>query len=97
MLTPGKEHCTVFKRVFKYLCGTKYYDICYQGKPGCDRELNVYGFVDPDWDEDLDRQRSTSGYVFKMFGRDINWMSKRQSIVSLSTIEVEYMEVVITP
>jgi hypothetical protein len=33
MSTPGKEHWTTINRVFKYLCGTKYYSICYQGKP----------------------------------------------------------------
>jgi hypothetical protein len=46
MLTPGKEHCTIVNKVFMYLCGTKYYVICYQGKPRGDNELNVHGFVD---------------------------------------------------
>jgi hypothetical protein len=45
----------VVKRVFRYLCGTKYYAICYQGKPETDREVNVHGFVDVDWAGDLDR------------------------------------------
>jgi hypothetical protein len=54
MLTPRNEHWTIFKRVFKYLCGTKYYAICYQGKPGSDFELNVHGFVDVDCDGYLD-------------------------------------------
>jgi hypothetical protein len=45
MSTPGKEHWTFVKRVFKYLRGTKYYTICYQGKHGGDSELNVHGFV----------------------------------------------------
>jgi hypothetical protein len=34
MFTLGKEHWTIVKRVFRYLCGRKYYSICYQGKPG---------------------------------------------------------------
>jgi hypothetical protein len=29
MSTPEKEHWTTVKRVFRYLCGTKYYVICY--------------------------------------------------------------------
>jgi hypothetical protein len=29
MSTPGKEHSIVVKRVFRYLCGTKDYYICY--------------------------------------------------------------------
>jgi hypothetical protein len=55
MLTPGKEHWTIVKRVFRYLCGTTEYAICYQGKPETDREVNVHGFVDADWAGDLDR------------------------------------------
>jgi hypothetical protein len=33
MSSPGKEHWTTVKRVFKDLCGTKDYAICYHGKP----------------------------------------------------------------
>jgi hypothetical protein len=49
MSTPGKEHWTFVKRVFRYLCGTKDYVICYQGKLGSDSgKLYVHGFVDVD-------------------------------------------------
>jgi hypothetical protein len=90
--TPRKEQWTTVKRVFRYLCGTKDYDICYQERPrGDSGKLYVHGFVDIDWDGDLDRQRSTNGYVFKMFGGAISWMSKRQVVIALSTREVEYM------
>ena len=50
-----------------------------------------HGFVDADWAGDLDRRRSTSGYVFNLFGGAISWMSKRQAVVALSTTESEYM------
>ena len=76
MTTPGKEHQTIVKRVFEYLCGTKYYSICYQGKPGCDSEVDVNGFVNVEWDGDLDQRMTTNGYAFKMFGGEISWMSK---------------------
>jgi hypothetical protein len=78
MSTLGKEHWTIFKRVFRYLCGTKDYAICYQGNLGGDSgKVDVHGFVDTDWVGDLDRWRSTSGYFFKLFGGVISWMSKR--------------------
>jgi hypothetical protein len=77
MSTPGKEHWKIAKRVFRYLCGTKYYAICYQGKPGGDSEIDVHGFVDVDWARDMDHRRSTNGYVFKMFDEEISWMSKQ--------------------
>ena len=53
--------------------------------------LDIRGFVDADWVGDLDQRRSTSGYVFSLFGGAINWMSKVQSVVALSTTKVEYM------
>jgi hypothetical protein len=40
-------------------------------------KLNVHGFVETDWGGDLDRRRSTNKYVFKMFGGEISYMSKR--------------------
>jgi hypothetical protein len=53
--------------------------------------LDIHGFVDVDWDGDLDHGRSTSGYVFNLFGGAISWINKRQVVVALSTTEAEYM------
>eukprot|EP00253_Pinus_taeda_P024883 PITA_24883 len=50
---------------------------------------NRSGFSD--WAGDLDQRRSTSGYVFNLFGGAVSWMSKKQSVVALSTTEAEYM------
>ncbi len=47
--------------------------------------------MDSDWASDVDSRRSTSAYVFTLFGGAINWMSKRQVVVALSTIEAKYM------
>ena len=56
--------------------------ICYQGRVGPDRVLDVHGFVDVDWSGDLDQRRSTSGYVFSLFGGAISWMSKKLAVVT---------------
>ena len=53
--------------------------------------LDISGFVDANRAGDLDQRRSTSGYVFSLFGGAVSWMSKRQSVVALSTTEVEYI------
>jgi len=53
--------------------------------------LDIHGFVDADWAGDLNQRRSTSGYVFNLFGGVVSWMGKKQYVVSLSTIEAEYM------
>eukprot|EP00253_Pinus_taeda_P034174 PITA_34174 len=77
MSKPVKEHWIALKRVFRYLCGTSDYGLCYQGRPGMDRFLDIPGFVDADYTGDMDRRRSLSGYVFNLFGGAISWMSKR--------------------
>jgi hypothetical protein len=53
MSTPGKDKWTTFKRIFWYLCGTKNYFICYQGRPRCDNEIYVHVFVDVVWVGDM--------------------------------------------
>jgi hypothetical protein len=92
MSKPEKEHWTTVKRVFGYLRGTASYGLCYKGRPGLDRVVDIHGFVDAGWDGDLDRRRSTSRYVFNLFGGEISWMRKRQAVVALSTVECEYMD-----
>jgi len=87
----GKEHWTKVKLVFRYLCGTSDYGLCYQRRLGLDRVLDICGFVDVDWARDLYQRRYTSGYVFNLFGGVISGMSKRQSVVALSTTEAKYM------
>jgi hypothetical protein len=92
MSNPWKEHWTIVNRVFRYLRGTASYGFCYQGRPGLDRVLEIHGFVDAYWDVHMDRRRYTRGYLFNLFGGEISWMRKRQVVVALSNIEVEYME-----
>ena len=43
MSKPGKEHSTIEKRVFRYLCGTTSYGLCYQGRPVLDIMLTYMG------------------------------------------------------
>jgi hypothetical protein len=91
MSKPGKEHWTTVKRVFRYLRGTTNYGLCYQGRPRLHRVVDIHGFVDANWAGDLDRRRSTSGYVFNLFGGAISSMSKRQAILALSNTKSKYM------
>eukprot|EP00253_Pinus_taeda_P020788 PITA_20788 len=83
----GKEHWTTVKRIFRYLHGTNDYGLCYQGRLGLGRMLDIRGSVDVDWAGDLDQRRSTSRYVFNIFGGAVIWMSKKKSVVALSTTE----------
>ena len=86
MANPGKEHWAAVKWVLRYLRGTSSYCITFDG---CSDKICSY--VDSDFAGDLDKRRSTSGYVFTLPGGPISWMSKLQSIVALSTTEAEYV------
>eukprot|EP00253_Pinus_taeda_P033253 PITA_33253 len=50
----------------------------------------LVGFTDSDWACDLDDQKYTAGYVFTLGFRPITWACKKQSAISLSSIEEEY-------
>ena len=80
------------KQVFKYLHGTSDYGLCYQGRLGLERFLDIHGFVDAYWDGDIDWRRNTNGYVFNLFVGAVSWMRKRQFVVALSNTQAEYME-----
>eukprot|EP00253_Pinus_taeda_P020067 PITA_20067 len=49
------------------------------------------GTSDYDWAGDLDQRRSTSGYMFNLFGGVVSWISKKNFVVALSTTEAEYI------
>ena len=64
---------------------TTNYGLWYQGRQELDRVLDIHVFVDVHRVGDLDHRISTSGYVFNLSGGEINWMSKRQFVLALST------------
>ncbi len=49
------------------------------------------GYCDADWAGDVQDRKSTSGYLFMQGGAAITWRSCKQSCVSLSTTEAEYV------
>ena len=58
---------------------------------GGDKELVVNGYVDANFDTDLDDSKSQTGYVFLLNGGAISWCSSKQSVVAGSTCEAGYM------
>ena len=77
MVNLGKSHGDAMKRVLQYLKGTSQYTLCYQGNSvGSNKSVSIQGYVDVNWAEDIDRRRSTSGYVFMANGGAISWIRK---------------------
>ena len=69
----GRAHWDAIKRFFRYLWGTSEYLICFHGI-GNKHSLDIQGYVDSYWAGDVDRRRSTSAYVFTLFGGGVIFM-----------------------
>lgn len=51
----------------------------------------IGGYIDADFGGDMDTRRSTTGFIFSLYGGPISWRSSLQPITTLSTIEAEYI------
>ena len=80
------------KRVLRYLAGTKSYGITYTDSPSSTptNPTCFNGFADAAF-ANQDECKSTSGYVFMASGGAITWRSKKQTTVTLSSTEAEYI------
>ena len=83
---PTEAHLTAVKRIFRYHKGTL--DIVLQYKAS---GIPLVGYSDAHWASDLDNCHSTSGNAFVMSTGAINWLSRKQATVALSTAEAEYI------
>ncbi|KAH9650013.1 hypothetical protein KPL70_026197 [Citrus sinensis] len=63
MTNPGGEHWIAVKRILKYIRGTSDIALCYRGS-----EFTVRSYVDLDFAGDIDKRKSTIGYMFTLAG-----------------------------
>ena len=82
----GKEHWMVVKWIVRYLRGTTYQALCFGVT-----NISLHGYFDADMAGDRDNKRNTTGYVFIVGGTTASWVSKLQSVVALSMMEVKYV------
>jgi hypothetical protein len=86
MSNPGKEHWKAVQWIFRYLRGSSGACLCF----GKSRD-GLVGYVDSDYDGDLDKRRSLSGYVFTIGDCVVSWKARLQDTVALSTTEDVYI------
>lgn len=77
---------SALKRVLRYVKHTLDYKIVYK----CNDSV-LQGYCDADWGGDQRDRKSTSGYLFTFANCLVMWCSKKQSSVSLSSTEAEYV------
>ena len=80
-------HLTTVKKISRYLKGTTNLGLCYRKS----KEYKLVGYCDADFAGDRIERKSTSESCQFLGENLISWSSKRQSIIALSTAEVEYI------
>ncbi|GAV59353.1 LOW QUALITY PROTEIN: hypothetical protein CFOL_v3_02884, partial [Cephalotus follicularis] len=83
--SPRSSHWDVVIRILRY----------FKGSPGrgllhCDQHHRVEGFSDADWTGSPSDRRFTTGYCVFVGGNLVSWKSKKQSVVTRSSVESEY-------
>jgi hypothetical protein len=86
---PKMIHLKAAKHVMRYLKGNSQLGIEFIRQA----KFTINAYCDADWAGDKQDRKSTTGYVVIASGGAICWKSKKQSVVSLSTTEAEYMAV----
>ena len=84
---PKESHIIVIKRILRYLKGTTEYGLWYPKG----NNLIIQAFTDADWVGSIDDRKSTSRATFYLGGCLVSWLSKKQTSISLSTAEAEYI------
>jgi transposase InsO family protein len=89
---PTSIAVAALKRIVRYLAGTRNIGLLFQGDAHCTVPM-LHAFSDADWASANDemRRRSTSGVLIKLSDGPVSWLSKRQTLVALSTAEAEYI------
>ncbi|KAL6334924.1 hypothetical protein AAG906_023729 [Vitis piasezkii] len=84
--SPNQDHWIVVRRVLKYLRDTINYSLCFSGFPSV-----LERFSDANWISDSDKIKSTSGYVFILGGSAVSYKSTKQTCITRSTMEAEFI------
>lgn len=91
---PGLQHWHAMLHVVGYIKNTLDYSLTYTPLPtGVSPKdwVKPVGYVDADFGACKDTRRSVGGYVFTAAGAPVSWSSKRQAVVTLSTVGAEYV------
>lgn len=83
---PNGEHWKAVTRIFGYLSKTKDLGLHYDRFPAI-----LEGYTDASWISSAGDHKSTTGWIFTLAGGAISWKSKKQTCITLSTMESEFV------
>lgn len=88
--SPKVKHWQLVKRIFRYLNGSKDYGLCYNYHSN---GTTLSSFCDAAYADDVSTARSTTGTIMLYAGAPIQWRSARQTMVTKSVSESEYIAI----
>nr|GFA77376.1 zinc finger, CCHC-type [Tanacetum cinerariifolium] len=88
---PSRQHRKAITRVFKYLRGTKDYGLSYVGYPSM-----LEGYSNASWINHVEDSSFTSGWMFLLGGGAILYASKKQTCITGSNMESEFVALATT-
>ncbi|RVW58052.1 Retrovirus-related Pol polyprotein from transposon TNT 1-94 [Vitis vinifera] len=88
---PSVEHWKAICRVLGYLKNTKELSLQYSKFPDI-----LEGYSDASWISSVGDNLSTTGWVFTLGGGAVSWGSKKQTCISHSTMEAEFIALAAT-
>ena len=87
---PSEQHLQLLKHLFRYLIGSYNLSLRYGRKfPISNLQLRAYG--DASFADRIDTRFSTAGHIVFLAGSPILWKSKKQTLVTLSSTEAEFV------
>lgn len=85
-LEPHHDHWIDAKHILRYLNGTIHHCLKYDRK-----EVKLISFTNFDWVGSENDGRSTTGGCFSLGSAMISWISRKQYLAALSSVEAKYV------
>jgi hypothetical protein len=87
MVKPRRVHLIATKHVLRYIVGSMEYGLDYVRGDG----VRLIGYTNSDWAGCAVGMKSTLGCCFGLGSGVVSWFSQKQKLVTLSSVEAEYM------
>lgn len=89
LATPTLDHDKGLLREMIYLVHTADMGLLFSKLPEYNGELRIEAYTDSNWGKEVDG-KSTTGYLITLNGLPVNWGSRKQTCVALSSCEAEW-------
>ena len=86
MHNSSEDHMGAVFRILRYLKSSPGKGLLFSKNA----HLNIEGYTDADWAENILDRKSTSGYFTFVGGNLVTWRSKKQKVVTLSSAEADF-------